>query len=173
MRETWVQSLVWEDPLEEGVWGSPLQCSCLENPRDAGASWAAIYGVAQSRTRLKRLSSSSRQSLLAETLKHDRASLMAQRLKCLPVMRETWVQSLGREDPLEKEMATHSSILAWRIPWTEEPGGLQSGRKEVDITEWLHFHLNMIELLFCFICLTVFIWEASWSIWYEPNYLKA
>ena len=41
-------------------------------------------------------------------------------------MRETWVQSLGREDPLEKEMATHSSILAWRIPWTEEPGGLRS-----------------------------------------------
>ena len=45
-------------------------------------------------------------------------------VKRLPTMRETWVQSLGREDPLEKEMATHSSILAWRIPWTEEPGGL-------------------------------------------------
>ena len=52
--------------------------------------------------------------------------LVAQRLKHLPAMWETWVQSLGREDPLEKEMATHSSILAWRIPWTEEPGGLQS-----------------------------------------------
>ena len=50
---------------------------------------------------------------------------MAQRLKCLPAMQETWVQSLGQEDPLEKEMATHSSILAGRIPWTEEPGGLQ------------------------------------------------
>ena len=55
-----------------------------------------------------------------------RASLVAQRLKYLPAVRETWVQSLGQEDPLEKEMATHSSILAWRIPWTEEPGGLQS-----------------------------------------------
>ena len=54
------------------------------------------------------------------------SSLVAQRLKRLPAMRETWVRSLGREDPLEKEMATHSSILAWRIPWTEEPGGLQS-----------------------------------------------
>ena len=43
-----------------------------------------------------------------------------------PAMQETWVQSLGWEDPLEKEMATHSSILAWKIPWTEEPGGLQS-----------------------------------------------
>ena len=56
----------------------------------------------------------------------EKASLVAQRLKHLPVMRETWVRSLGWEDPLEKEMATHSSILAWRIPWTEEPGGLQS-----------------------------------------------
>ena len=55
-----------------------------------------------------------------------RASLVAQRLKRLPAMRETWVRSLGREDPLEKEMATHSSILAWKIPWTEKPGRLQS-----------------------------------------------
>ena len=51
---------------------------------------------------------------------------MAQRIKRLPAMRETRVQSLGREDPLEKEMATHSSILAWKIPWTEKPGRLQS-----------------------------------------------
>ena len=50
------------------------------------------------------------------------ASLVAQRLKRLPAMWETWVRSLGREDPLEKEMATHSSTLAWRIPWREEPG---------------------------------------------------
>ena len=57
--------------------------------------------------------------------KFSLASLVAQRLKHLPPMRETWVRSLGREDPLEKEMAIHSSILAWRIPWTEEPGGLQ------------------------------------------------
>ena len=51
---------------------------------------------------------------------------MAQMVKNLPAMQETWVRSLGREDPLEKEMATYSTILAWRIPWTEEPGGLQS-----------------------------------------------
>ena len=51
---------------------------------------------------------------------------MAQTVKRLPTIRETWVQSLGWKDPLEKEMATHSSILAWKIPWTEEPGGLQS-----------------------------------------------
>ena len=54
------------------------------------------------------------------------ASLVAQRIKHLPAMQETCVQSQGWEDPLEKEMATHSSILAWRIPWTEEPEGLQS-----------------------------------------------
>ena len=61
---------------------------------------------------------------------------MAQRLKGLPAMRETWVRSLGLEDPLEKEMGTHSSILAWRIPWKEELGGLYSprGRKESDTT---------------------------------------
>ena len=51
---------------------------------------------------------------------------MAQRLKCLPPMRETPVQSLGQEGPLEKEMVTHSSILAWRIPWTEKPGRLHT-----------------------------------------------
>ena len=55
-----------------------------------------------------------------------RASLVAQSVKTLPAMQETWVQSLGWEDPLEKEMATHSSILAWKISWTKEPGGLQS-----------------------------------------------
>ena len=57
---------------------------------------------------------------------HGRASLVARRLKHLPAMRETWVWYLGWEDPLEKEMAIHCSILAWRIPRTEEPGGLQS-----------------------------------------------
>jgi len=54
------------------------------------------------------------------------SSLVAQMVKNLPAMWETPVRSLGSEDPLEKEMATHSSILAWKIPWTKEPGGLQS-----------------------------------------------
>ena len=68
-------------------------------------------------------------SLAQKNLKTHRlriASLVAQRVKRLPAMRETWVQSLGREDPLEKEMASHSSIPAWKIPWMEEPGRLQS-----------------------------------------------
>ena len=76
--------------------GNPLQCSCLENARDGGAWWAAVYGVAQTWTRLKRLSSSP----------------SALPVKNLPVMQEIWVWSLDREDALEKEMATHSSILA-------------------------------------------------------------
>ena len=56
----------------------------------------------------------------------DQASLVTQMVECLPTMEETRVQPLGQEDPLEKEMATHSSILAWQIPWTKDPGGLQS-----------------------------------------------
>ena len=62
-------------------------------------------------------------TLLTYPFSH-RASLVAQLVKNLPVKQEMWVRSLGKEDPLEKEMATHSSILAWEIPWTEEPGGL-------------------------------------------------
>ena len=60
-------------------------------------------------------------------------------VKNLPAMQETWVRSWSWEDPLEKEMATHSSILTWRVPWTEEPVGYYSplGRKESDTTEWL------------------------------------
>ena len=61
-----------------------------------------------------------------------RASLIAQLVNNLPAMQETWVQSLGWEDPLEKETAAHFGILAWRIPWTEEPGRLQS----VGSQEW-------------------------------------
>ena len=53
-----------------------------------------------------------------------RISLVAQMVKCLPTMQETWVRSLGQEDSLEKEMATHSSTLTWKISWTEEPGRL-------------------------------------------------
>ena len=98
-----------------------------------------------------------------------RASLVAQRLKRLPPMWETWVRSLGWEDPLEKEMVSHSSILAWRIPWTEKPGRLPStglqrvrhdwarktgklagcspwGRKELEMTERLHLTSNFIKL---------------------------
>ena len=89
--------------------GNPLQHSCLENPRDGGAWWAAVSGVTQSRTRLKWLSSSS--------IRLSQASLVAQLVKNLPAMWETWVRSLGWEDPLEKGKAAHSSILAWSWTW--------------------------------------------------------
>ena len=67
---------------------------------------------------------------------------MAQTVKCLSTMRETCVRSLGREDPLEKEMATHSGTLAWKIPWVEEPaaGYCLRSHKDSDTTEGLHFH---------------------------------
>ena len=81
------------------------------------------------------------------------SSMVARRLKRLPAVQETWVRFLDREDPLEKKMATHSSILAWRIPWTREPGGLHRslvgysprGCKESDTTERLHFYFQSFQ----------------------------
>ena len=82
-------------------------------------------------------------------------------------MREIWVQSLGREDPLEKEMATHSSTLVWRIPWPEGPGGLHSpwGPKESDTTERLHFHF----LLY----ISKYNMEILYSLHFVPEASKA
>ena len=97
-----------------------------------GGAWrATVHGVTKSWTRLSNFHLMVEMQNGPVTLEDSlvvpyNISLVAQRLKRLPAMRETWVRSLGREDPLEKEMATHSSILAWRIPWMEEPGGLQS-----------------------------------------------
>ena len=71
------------------------------------------------------------------------ASLVAQMVKNPLAMHKTWVRSLGWEDPLDKGTATHSSILTWRVPWTEEPGGLHSwAHKESDTTEWLILSLS-------------------------------
>ena len=120
--------------------GNPLQCSCLENPRDGGAWWAAVYGVAQSRTRLKRLSSSSSSS----STHCGEGKGTPLQYSCLenPMDGGAWwatVHGVAKSrtqlsnfiftfhfHALEKEMATHSNILAWRIPGTEEPGGLPS-----------------------------------------------
>ena len=78
--------------------------------------------------------------LFTEQLLEARASLVAQMVKNLCTMQETWVLSLGWEDHLEKRMATHSSILAWRTPWTEEPGGLQSMGLQRVRRDWAHTH---------------------------------
>ena len=77
-------------------------------------------------------------TILSIVLQVSGASLLAQLVKNLPAIQETWVRSLGWEDPLEEGIATHSSMLAWKIPWKEEPGGLQStGSKRMDTTERL------------------------------------
>ena len=75
-------------------------------------------------------------------MSNHQASPVAQGVKNLPAMQETWVRFLGWEDPLEEEMATHSSIRAWKSPWTEEPGRLQSMGKESDMTERLTHTIN-------------------------------
>ena len=113
--------------------GNPLQCSCLENPRDGGAWWAAVYGVTQSWTRLKRLSSS---SIYVTNLSLNLSNLKQQLLSHrLPWWLSGKASACNAGDPgsipgsgssLEKGMTIHSRILAWRAPWTEEPGGLQS-----------------------------------------------
>ena len=112
--------------------GNPLQCSCLENSRDGGAWWAAVYGVAQSRTRLKWLSSSCN---LTPGFPGDSV------VKNLPAM-QMLVRSLVWEYPLEKEMATHSSILVWEFPCTEEPGGLQSKGSQRVGHNWAYTHTH-------------------------------
>ena len=82
---------------------------------------------------------------------------VAQIVNNLPAMQETLVRFLGQEDPLKKEMAAHSSILAWRIPWTEEPGRLQSmGSEELDTTERLNHH-HSISTVFIVIIIFVMI----------------
>ena len=96
--------------------GNAFQYSCLENPRDGGAWWAAVYGVAQSQTRLKLLSSSS-------------------------------MALLG------KAMATHSSTLAWKIPWMEEPGGLQSMGSQIG-----HDSATSLSLF------TFMLWRRKWQL---------
>ena len=81
------------------------------------------------------------------------ASLVAQTVKNLPAMQKLWFWSLGQEDPLEEEMATHSSILAWRIPWREEPGGLQSKGSQRVGHDWAtntnSFHHCIHKSVFC------------------------
>ena len=128
MWETWVQSLGWEDPLEKG---KATHSSIL--------AWRIPWTISKSH------SSSKFQS-------HFWTSLVAQTVKHLPTKWETWVRSLGREDSLEKEMATHSSILAWNIPWMEEPGRLRSmGLQRVRhnwatspylTSPWMHIKFN-------------------------------
>ena len=90
---------------------------------DRGAWWATVQGVTKSRTRLSNFTHLMNKTAIRLL---NKSSLVTQTVNSLPAVWEIWVQSLGWEDPLEKETATHSSIVAWRIPWMEEPGRLQS-----------------------------------------------
>ena len=115
-----------------------LSSYCLTYTQQIGVSWGL---------EIARNCQHPNQSLKSPSLPtfraRSQASLVAQTVKRLSTMRETGVRSLGWEDPLEKEMAIHSSTIAWEISWTEEPGRLQSrGRKELDTTERLHFHFH-------------------------------
>ena len=114
-----VNKFIWEKERY-----SPLICSALQQHRIHSFFWFIL------------------QIFIERLIYYALASLVAQTVKNLPAMREIRVRSLGPEYPLEKEMATHSSILAWRIPWTEDSGGLQSIEcKEWDTTEQPTFSL--------------------------------
>ena len=102
--------------------GNPLQYSYLKNPMDRGAWWATIHDATKSGTLLKQLSTDAHKYY--DLLYLNRGFPHSSVVKNLPTMQEMWVWPLGQEDPLEEEMATYSNILAWRIPWTEESGGL-------------------------------------------------
>ena len=131
-KEAQVQSLGWEDPLEQGT-GTHCSITAWRIP------WTEKFG---------RLRSTGSQRVGHDWSDWEQipscwASQVAQWWRiCLPmwVMREAWVWSLGQEDPLEKETAAHSSILAWKIPWTEEPGGLQSMGLQAVRHSWVTEH---------------------------------
>ena len=112
--------------------GNPLQCSCLENPRDGGAWWAAVYGAAQSRTRLKRLSlwaSLAQRSPASSLLAREGAGCGSVGIVHGVTKSQTRMRDFTftfHFHALEKEMATHSSFLAWRIPGMWEPSWLSS-----------------------------------------------
>ena len=117
-------------PGEEN--GNPLQRSCLEKSMDRGAWGARVHGVTKNQTRqstptqqIKTRFFQFSSFYFCNTMLLSQDFPVAQMVKNLSAMQQTQVRSMGWEDPLEKEMAIHSSIPAWRIPWTEEPGGLQ------------------------------------------------
>ena len=109
-------------------------------------------------------------TILSDLLYPKYASLVAQKLKHLPAMQETRVQSLGWEDPLEKEMATHSSVLAWRIPWREEPGRLQSTGSQRVGHDWATSLL--LSSMFQFFNINGHFQENIKTYWTEQSTIK-
>ena len=145
------------------VWSAAQLCPTLCDPTDYSSPVFSVHGIFQARILEWVAISSSRGSSWPRDWTHisgisciafneclsyvQRASLVAQRLKRLPAMQETLVRSPGQEDPLEKEMTTYSSILAWRIPWTEEPGGLQSTGSQRVRHDWETSLYHMFNIL--------------------------
>ena len=144
--------------------GNPLQYSCLENP------WMEKPGRLQ--------------SMGLQRVRHDwttslSLSLVAQMLKGLLTLQDTWARSLGWEDPLEKEMANHSSTLAWKIPWTEEPGRLQSlGLQRVghnwatSLSLFFHFRF-VIAFLPSSKCFLISWMQSPSAVILEPKKIKS
>ena len=110
--------------------GNPLQYSCLENSRDRGAWQATVHGVTETWTRLSTQSFNLRDKLFQVVLVVENLPANAGDIRDVGLNQE------GREDPREEEMTTHSSILAWRSPWAEEPGGLQSMGSQTVRCDW-------------------------------------
>ena len=160
MRETWVWSPGWEDPLEKG-----------KTTHSSILAWRipcnTVHGVTRSQTQLSNFHFTHCFCfhLFEFSLSPLWASLVAHRLKHLPAVQETWVRSLGWEDPLEKEMATYSSILAWRIPWMEEPGRFTGSQRVghdwvTSLTHCFPYH-NILDL-YCIDLNEVLGSETAW-----------
>ena len=133
MQETGVQSLGQEDPVEKEM-ATHSSVLAWEIHGQRSLVGYSPWGHKESDTTEINLANT-HMLINYSSFPTRVASLVAQLVKNLPTMQEIWVQFLGREDPLEKEIATHSSILALRIPWTEEPSRLQSlGSQESDTT---------------------------------------
>ena len=183
MQENWVWSLCWEDPLENGTaphssllaWRIPWtgDCGRLQSTgsQRVGHGWATFTFALQA--------DSLPSAPPGKSYIISYVYLVAQMAKNLPAMQETQVRSLGQEDPLEKEMATHSSILAWRIPWTEEAGGLQSMGSQRVRHDWAtntdrYFNRWFINIS-SFFSSQFQLLLPSWGVWasYSPTLVFA
>ena len=146
IQETWVWSLGWEDSLEKEM-ATQSSTFAWKIPWTEEPGRLQPMGSQKTSNNQTRLGNFTKWIMVATC--HYSVIHMAQMIKHMSSMLETWVRSLGREDPLEKEMATHSTTLAWKIPWTEEPGGIQSTGSQRVGHDWptlLYFYFSLYRL---------------------------